>query len=153
MFCSKVVVWLDSGNNLEHGPVGPWMQSFGTRHSPLTRMYPTIQHYPKMGLSSSLGDKDLGDGPGQASNFAQTTSILDSNYGVGLDKNLMAVDIFYALNELWRLVAFAECQLLNMLKSKLDHETGITELLDQNHTLSNLLLISRTAFSLRQLQL
>jgi hypothetical protein len=63
---------------------------------------------------------------------------LPLDYGKLLDPALMAADPFYALNDLFRFVAFSEIQFLNMIEVKVAEETGYLSLTKQSQ-LSNLL--------------
>ncbi|MCJ1382414.1 hypothetical protein MMC17_005527 [Xylographa soralifera] len=133
------LVWLDTGNDLTHGPEGPWFTS-EDRHIawPSIIVYPTIQHQPQVSLKSHRTsiDRDAR----RTSSFAQSSSLLHLDYGKLHDSSLMACDPFYALDELFKFCANSEIQLLNLIESKLSRETGYALLSSgQNSQLSNLL--------------
>ena len=70
--------------------------------------------------------------------FSQSASLLAQNYGLTLDPALLAADSFYALNELFQLSASSICQLLNMIESIVDQNTGYNLFKSKDYSLANL---------------
>ena len=114
-----VIIWLDSGRDLSHGPAGPWTEPLNHRHASGTYLYPVIQHRPWMALEQDSVSVPLEDANEKASNLSQSASILDLAYGRNLEAKLMAADPFYAISELLQFVAYSKCQFLNGVEKKL----------------------------------
>lgn len=120
---------------------GPWLtpedRSFlGT--SWRTTFYPTIRHRPKLALKSAkhvLSPEE----PIRNVRFPQGALLLRRDYGKHLDIQLLKIDPFYALHELFAFVASSELQFLNLVDSKLGPETGYEILSQKTPSLSNLL--------------
>jgi CorA-like Mg2+ transporter protein len=131
------LVWLDTGRDLTRGPEGPWLEPADRDATwPSTSFYPTIQNQPQISLKPHRTVVPQSERPG--SRFAQSASLLPLDYGKLLDPALMASDPFYAMNDLFKFVAYSEIQFLNMIEAKVAEETGHLSLAKQSQ-LSNLL--------------
>lgn len=84
-------------------------------------------------LSFKISESDQSRGP-----FAQSASLLVQNYGLTLDPALLAIDSFYALTELFQLSASSICQLLNLIESIIDQNTGYNLYKSEDYNLANL---------------
>lgn len=131
------LVWLDTGRDLASGPEGPWLELEDRDTTwPSTSFYPTIQHQPRVGLKPHRTAIPQNERP--SLRFVQSASLLPLDYGKFLDPVLMASDPFYAMNDLFQFVAYAEVQFLNMMEATVAEETGYLSLTKESQ-LTNLL--------------
>ena len=70
--------------------------------------------------------------------FSQSASLLAENYGLTLDPVLLAADSFYALTELFQISASSISQLINLVESIIDQNTGYNLLKSKDYSLANL---------------
>lgn len=134
-----VIIWLDVGEDLNEGPTGPWLYLGARRNTKTTRLYPTIQHQPRIALLSQKVADNSSDQFDPSAQFAQSAARLHLDYGRSLNRDLMCRDPFYAVTELFTFAAFAESQFLNMIEANLSAETSWRNSTDDNFSLSNLL--------------
>lgn len=121
-----VLVWLDTGKDLEDLPQGPWIREAadGGTHQrtslhPIVQMKPYIALKPKSMSIAQPQPQPQQQQPSPPSQLPQSSALLHLEYGKSLDPTLMASDPFYALTEVLLLVAHSESQYLNMLEDKL----------------------------------
>jgi hypothetical protein len=104
---------------------------------------PVVQHKPGIALErrSPRFVVTSPDRTGSStSKIVQSASLLHLDYGRDLDGDILAIDSFYALQEVFSFAAFAGAQFLNMLESQLTSEIDQSVLIEQKSpTLSNLL--------------
>lgn len=129
---------IDAGSDLSKGPKGPWLTE-EDRHSssPWTIFTPTIQHNPKNWLRFNSAE-------GAASTksherFPQSARLLAQQCGKNLDSQIMVLDPFYAITDLFHFCAFSEIQFMNLMEAKIKEDTDHISLMKQSPTLSNLL--------------
>lgn len=70
---------------------------------------------------------------------AQSLAIFPEGYGHGVDWSLAKSDRFHVLSDVFRLAAFSQKQLLNVMKEKIVKETNRMSLNNEKPTLTNLL--------------
>lgn len=58
----------------------------------------------------------------------QNLSLLPSQYGTALDRELTGRDILYALSELFHFAAAAETQVLDLLEKRIFHELSFVDI-------------------------
>lgn len=100
-----------------------------------TTLVPTIRHRPGLALRSkkySLPQEEYGD-------LAQVAPLLPKDYGRFLNTDLMKIDPFYALHELFDFSASSKLQFLNLIDEKLNRDTSCATLAEETPSLSNLL--------------
>lgn len=109
---STVVVWMDSGRDLNYSQHGPWLRQFATTDN--TRLHPVFQHRSRMATSgtSNQTGPTIHHGPNVEQPLAQSIDHVHKNYGSYLKTEVMAQDAFYALNELFEFSAASVNQLL-----------------------------------------
>jgi hypothetical protein len=100
-------------------------------------LLPIIQYKPRCALKSR-NINDSTTGPAKERN-TQSVAIFPEGYGRGLDWSLAKSDRFHILSDVFRLAAFSQKQLLNVMKEKILTETDRLSLSDENPTLTNLL--------------
>ncbi|KAL8899110.1 MAG: hypothetical protein Q9207_006361 [Kuettlingeria erythrocarpa] len=119
------IVWLDSGHPLAVGPEGPWSKSIKPAYSWGLRLNPIIQHRPKIALKTNYmvagtdPDRETRKEP-----FLQSVCQVPVHYGRFLSTSTAVVDPFYALSEVFTLVASSESQYLNMVEQKIKSESA-----------------------------
>lgn len=138
-----MLVWLDTTTNLLEGHTSWLSAPLGTEQWKIS-ILPTVQPRPGSPLvpvsrllvhSSSTSNRSL----------TQALSLLHLDYGLCLDSLLASRDPFYALSELFSVIACSENQFLNMLDDILRDELDADKLAShRNPTLSNLLYNSQT---------
>jgi hypothetical protein len=100
-------------------------------------LLPIIQYKTRCALKSrSINDSDTGSAKERNT---QSLAIFPEGYGRGLDWSLAKSDRFHILSDVFRLAAFSQKQLLNVMKEKILNETDRLSLSDENPTLTNLL--------------
>lgn len=122
----KALIFLDVGRDLDDGPPGPWsnISSYPSGNIFL----PVIQSEPRICLRDHhkwniVPDPPLKPGKSR-SLFMQSASILShDSYGRFLKDEVMKLDAFYALSDLYSFAASAENEFFNLLRAKLDSET------------------------------
>lgn len=103
-----------------------------------TTFLPTIRHHPRLALKSkkyALPQEDYG----RSGDLSQVASLLRKDYGKLLNTDLVKLDPFYALHELFAFSASSKLQFLNLVNEKLGPETGYAILAEETPSLSNLL--------------
>lgn len=117
------MVWIDGGKDFSERSGDPWSTDAFASY-----LLPTIRHKHMVALKCHLVSDALIDDETYA-NQAQSASLLHIDYGRSLRPNVMAVDAFYALNEVFSLAASSEIQFLNLIDVKLDQYTkpGVAE--------------------------
>lgn len=123
-----MVISDDSGKDLQEGPPGPWFD--GSLRQLDDIFLPVIFPKPRIAIAKPSTEDGAGDdscGPNNlinaVSKSSQTSAHLGGEqYGLYLDPDLMAVDPFYAVHDVFAFCAASECQFLNMIKHKLDLE-------------------------------
>jgi len=103
--------------------------------------YPTIQERSQLALKWKAENQD-GNTIGERK-FPQSAILFSKDYGKFLDKQLMAVDPFYAINELFRFCTFSDAQFLNIMDASINAETGHDSMSLEKPTLTNLLYYQR----------
>lgn len=136
-----VLIWLDTTANLTEGHTSWLLSPLGTQFWQ-TLLLPIVQPKPGSVIRPLSNFLIHGSNTGSVhlDRKAQGVSLLHLDYGLDLDQQVASQDPFYALNELFALVAFSENQFLNMLDNILRAELDAEKLAhQQNPTLSNLL--------------
>ncbi|KAJ5384992.1 hypothetical protein N7517_002903 [Penicillium concentricum] len=124
----------DAGHDLSQGPRIPWLEG-GAESLPIT-LLPIVQYRPRCALKSrSINESNE---PKKGKN-TQSLAIFPEGYGRGLDWSLAKSDRFHILADVFRLSAFSQKQLLNVMKEKIRSETNRLSLSNENPTLVNLL--------------
>ena len=121
----------DVGYDLTKEPRFSWFGG-GTEPLPIT-LLPIVQYRPRCALKSRSIN-----GPKKGRN-TQSLSVFPEGYGRGLDWSLAKSDRFLVLSDVFRLAAFSQKQLLNVMKEKIMTETNRPSLSNENPTLANLL--------------
>lgn len=117
------VVWLDNGNSLGQGPSGPWSQSILQSFSWKTGLNPVILHRPKIALKTFyMGPQASPTLLSRPDRFSQSACQIPTHYGRFLNPAIAMADSFYALSEIFTIVASAESQYLNMVEQKIKSE-------------------------------
>ncbi|KAJ5794325.1 hypothetical protein N7457_000924 [Penicillium paradoxum] len=125
----------DAGHDLAQGPRFPWLTT-GVESLPIT-LLPIFQYRPKCALKSRSINNGTAE-PKKGRN-TQSLAVFPEDYGRGLDWSLAKSDRFHILSDLFRLAAFSQKQLLNVMKEKITTETNRLSLGNENPTLANLL--------------
>ena len=122
----KALIFLDVGRDLDDGPPGPWSNISSYPNGNI--FLPVIQSEPRICLRDHhkwniVPDPPLKPGKSR-SLFMQSASILShDSYGRFLKDEVMKLDAFYALLDLYSFAASAENEFFNLLRAKLDSET------------------------------
>ncbi|OKO98496.1 hypothetical protein PENSUB_9172 [Penicillium subrubescens] len=131
----QAIACTDAGHNFTQGPPLPWLRD-EPQGLPVT-LLPIIQYKTRCALKSrSINDSDTGSAKERNT---QSLAIFPEGYGRGLDWSLAKSDRFHILSDVFRLAAFSQKQLLNVMKEKILNETDRLSLSDENPTLTNLL--------------
>ncbi len=117
------IIWLDSGNDLSNGPLGPWRSERLRTYSWKTIITPTIMHRPDIALLTQFIKRE-GNMPSPFSKQYQYCSLLPAHYGRFLHQEASRKDPLYALSELFTFVATAESQFLNTIEQQISLETA-----------------------------
>ncbi|KAH8692927.1 hypothetical protein BGW36DRAFT_464140 [Talaromyces proteolyticus] len=125
----------DAGNDLTKGPRIPWL---GDDAESLPTTLPSIVQYRLRCALNSRSINESTAGPQKGSN-TQSLAIFPEGYGSGLDWSLAKSDRSHVLSDVFRLTAFSQKQLLNVMKEKIMAETNRLPLSNENPTLANLL--------------
>lgn len=110
----------DAGHPLTQGPRFPWLGG-SVEPLPIT-LLPIVQYRPRCALKSrninesTSGTKKRGN--------TQSLAVFPEGYGRGLDWVLAKSDRFHVLSEVFRLAAFSQKQLLNVMQEKIMAETN-----------------------------
>lgn len=138
------MIYLDAGHDLSESLPGPWLAADDRHALPgraaarRTTFYPTIRHRPLLALRPTKYTLPS-DEQNNHGDFPQGATLLQRNYGGSLDAQLMNLDPFYALHDLFSFSASSELQFLNLIESKVQPETGYAILSLEKPSLSNLL--------------
>lgn len=124
----------DAGHDLTEGPQLPWLDN---RDSLPTMLLPIIQYRPKCALRSRRLNESQ-PGP-EAVRNAQTLAVFPEGYGRCLDWSVAKYNRFHVLDEIFRLAAFSQKQLLNVMQTKVKAETDRFSHSKEAPTLNNLL--------------
>lgn len=125
----------DAGHDLTQGPRFPWLWG-GAEPLPVT-LLPIVQYRSRCALKSrSINESTTG--PKKGGN-TQSLALFPEGYGRGIDWSLANSDRFHVLSDVFRLAAFSQKQLLNVMKEKIMTETNRFSLGNENPTLANLL--------------
>ncbi|KAJ3497233.1 hypothetical protein NLG97_g2060 [Lecanicillium saksenae] len=128
------IVCTDAGDDLAKGPRLPWVD--GMYNSQL-ELLPVMQYRPKYSLKSpSLNKSESGE---EAKRNSQSLAIFPQGYGRGLDWCLANHDRFHILEDMFRLAAFSQKQLLNLMEKKVKAATNRFPESKEVPTLNNLL--------------
>ncbi|KAJ5436050.1 hypothetical protein N7445_006935 [Penicillium cf. griseofulvum] len=124
----------DAGYDIAEGPRFPWLEG-DVESLPLT-LLPIIQYRPRCALKYRCINGNSGPKKGKNT---QSLAIFPEGYGRGLDWSLAKSDRFHVLADVFRLSAFSQKQLLNVMEEKIRTETNRLSLSNENPTLANLL--------------
>src|SRR5947209_7103623 len=120
----------DAGYDLTQGPRFPWLGG-GAEPLPIT-LLPIVQYRPRCALKSrSINESTTGPKKGRNT---QSLAVFPEGYGRGLDWLLAKSDRFHVLSDVFRLAAFSQKQLLNVMKEKIMTETNRLSLSNENPT-------------------
>lgn len=128
------IVCSDAGHDLAHGPRLPWVDGMYNSH---TMLLPTMQYRPKCSLKSPALNKSESEQAGYRS--TQSLAIFPEGYGRGLDWSAAGHNRFHVLEDMFRLAAFSQKQLLNLMERKVKTETNRFSGRKESPTLNNLL--------------
>lgn len=129
------IAFTDAGHSLPQLPKFPWLWG-STSPLPIT-LIPTVQYRPRCALKSrSLNEHITGT---KNTENVQSLAIFPEGYGRGIDWSLAKSDRFYALSDFFKLAAFSQRQLLNVMRDKITAETNSLSPSSDNPTLANLL--------------
>lgn len=104
-----MIVWLDSGKDLQDSPKGPWSsESSSFRH---VSMYKPGIAFKNQKISQPEN--------GHGKPFRQSAWLLPRVYGKSLEKHEMSMDPFYALTEVFEFVVASEVQFLETIETDL----------------------------------
>lgn len=136
LILTTAIACTDAGRDLfTHGPQLPWLRS-GTETLPV-RLLPIVQYRPKCALKArSISER--APAPTQKRN-TQSLAVFPQGYGRSLDWSLAKSDRMYALLEIFRLAAFSQKQLQNVLQQKIVAETRSLSANTEHPTMANLL--------------
>ncbi len=132
---TAAIACTDAGRDLAQGPRIPWLGD-GAEPLPLT-LLPIVQYRPRCALKSR-GINESTTGLTRGKN-TQSLTVFPEGYGRGIDWSLARSDRFHVLSDMFRLAAFSQKQLLNVMKEKIMTETNRLSLSNDNPTLTNLL--------------
>lgn len=122
----------DAGRDITQGPRFPWPGG-AAEILPIT-LLPIVQYRPRCALKSrSLNDNS--SGPRDPSH-RQSLAVFPEGYGHRLNWSLAKSDRFHVLSDVFRMAAFSQKQLLNVLREKIMIEANRH---DEKPTLANLL--------------
>ncbi|CAG7563219.1 unnamed protein product [Fusarium equiseti] len=109
---------VDAGRDLTQGKGFPWLGA-GTESSPTT-LLPIVQYRQRCALESrSIGENVSVPNGGRTT---QSLGIFPEVYGQGLDWSLAKSDRTYILSSAFRMAAFSQGQLLNIMEEKILRE-------------------------------
>lgn len=136
LILTTAIACTDAGRDLfTHGPRLPWLRG-GTETLPVT-LLPIVQYRPKCALKArSISER--APAPTQKRN-TQSLAVFPEGYGRSLDWSLAKSDRIYALLEIFRLAAFSQKQLLNVMQQKIVAETRSLSAKTEHPTMANLL--------------
>ncbi|UPK94776.1 hypothetical protein LCI18_005711 [Fusarium solani-melongenae] len=129
---ATVVIWLDFGRNLcqvGSGESAPWQSDSTSTTAAPVHCKPTVQYRPGIVLNRQVhrsnrrrktGGGDRGDD--DKGSIAQTACLLHEECGNLLDKSVACHDPYYACSDVFRFVAAAEAQFLEMAEVMLTRE-------------------------------
>lgn len=129
MLTDPAIVWTDCGRNFPEVGDAPWQRDTKV-HSIPPLFKPTIQYRPGIMLKQGYSDHDLcyrgSPKSEEESTLAQTACLLHREFGSLLDKQTASQDTYYALSDIFRFIASAEAQFLDMMHTVLsevmDHQ-------------------------------
>jgi hypothetical protein len=134
------IIWLDCGRDLGNTTTGPWLNEPGINHISSKFLLPVYQHKPKIAL---YGQGTLRDHVGRnkerisVSNTSQSASSLSRHCGQTLDHDVLRIDSFYAMTEIFNFIASSEGQYLNLIERIVQREERVRPELRQ-YSLANL---------------
>jgi Mg2+ and Co2+ transporter CorA len=126
------MAWFDTGRHLDDTDNGPWRESQSHQRDSTDRFVPTVQHISYFGQASNnyRPVKDLSSSSSPSSSLlgvldyqqqsCQSAQWLPSQYGSTLDRNVMALDGFYAFSELFAFAASSENQFINFMRTQVN---------------------------------
>jgi hypothetical protein len=132
-----VVIWSDAGKDLVESPEGPWRHKLV---APLIHFTPVL--LPRISSGGEMHrtrTRQLTQKP----RLHQSLCMLPNEYGLGLDPELVAGDICYAMAEVLRYIATAEAQYLDMIRTVLDQNIPQTHLPHSHDSSSMLVFVYR----------
>jgi Mg2+ and Co2+ transporter CorA len=119
---------MDCGEDLRASPAGPWLddaQSWKANFH--THFLPTSLHRPNIALQPLLWKDNYSPNKKRSrgtQKMTQSASRLHLRYGRFLNSDVMSRNPFYALHELFAVVASAELQFLDMMTENLEKDLG-----------------------------
>ncbi|RMZ91084.1 hypothetical protein DV736_g1664, partial [Chaetothyriales sp. CBS 134916] len=121
----QALVCTDCGENLADSPLGPWL---GPGNPPVvdahTNLIPLHRQLRDAGNLEHQNPFPLDQVVEPHHGFAQNAAQLHLNYGKTLNHSTMCFSPFYAVSEVFTLVAIAESKFLNMLSQKLARDSA-----------------------------
>ena len=147
------MVWLDTGKSLTTDPLGPWKKAIQeNQRTGHETFLPWIQTHPFASLHAASLSISHDRRPEKEEE--QSASLLHLDYGKTLDKQWLAQDPFYALNELLMSFAYSKVQFLNVIESKIDENIAKEFTPDHNISPANMIyfqgLLDKQAETLRR---
>lgn len=121
----EALIWLDQGRDLHFSRNSPWSELQRGSSANLS-IQPVIQYRRRIALRTAGPDFD---------ERQLSSGSLPSMYGRSLRPELMAVDAFYALEELFRLSIASEASFLVLLSHKIKEATSEGRIEDLRHAL------------------
>jgi hypothetical protein len=115
----KVLVWLDSGDDVSYQTPQPWSVR------PPDYLLPVIRHKHMIALKCHLFTSPNSGDTSSATNNDQSVSHLPTDYGRSLRPNVMSRDAFYSANEVFNFAASSQMEFLNLIDIKLDKYTSL----------------------------
>lgn len=126
---------IDAGNDLSEGPPGPWLRNNKFDLS-WTKFLPTIQNRNRIALKT---DPTKVDDSGHSSKaFPQSARLQALDYGNLLKPEVMRLEPFYAISDLFRFFLHSEAQFLNVMEAKIANDYAFDPTLKHTPTISNL---------------
>lgn len=127
-----MVIWLDTGRNLEDGPFGPWILKQSSAGVMQNVCQPVIQHRPKGAFlqpnnATNIPSISTASSASPCSTL-QSASLLPAQYGSTLVVDALPTSALYALSELFSFAAHSESQFLNMIHSQVTTEMRALEI-------------------------
>ncbi|TQV96763.1 corA-like mg2+ transporter protein domain-containing protein [Cordyceps javanica] len=124
----------DAGDDLANGPKLPWASNM---YNPNIMWLPIMQYRPKYALKSPGLNKSESASEGPRN--AQSLAVFPEGYGRNLAWCLASHNRFHVLEDVFRLAAFSQNQLLNLIEGKVRAETDRFSQSRESPTLNNLL--------------
>lgn len=124
MLLLVAIVWTDIGRDLSVCNPGPWSPVAGAP-SRTTYIHPVLQHRPYLAPSEQPFKIDTTESPLHGWQASQNASLLHSQYGQFLNKEILPLDALYSLHDVFRLAAAAEGHYLNLITDIYQHEVEV----------------------------